>query len=1105
MPVIHLAALFSILLAVCCFLGFSLGKEAILLSKIKNYRLSAFLLFFSALLLRLLASARWEGFGSDLSCFAAWSERMHTVGASGFYSPEVFTDYPPGYMYVLGLIGALRSALNIPCYSALHLMLLKLPAVICDLACGWLLYREAVKKISETQALFLCGAYLFNPVILLNSAVWGQVDSVFTLTLLCMCLSLVKGRLFPAYLSFCAGILLKPQMLIFSPVLLAGMADQIFLRPFSLRRLERNLSGALFSLAGLLCLCLPFGAGNVWRQYFSTVESYPYAAVNACNFWGLLGLNWISQDNTFLGIPYRLYGYAFILLTVAMVLAVSLRYRNNREKYPFLAAVLILTIFVFSVRMHERYLYPGLILLLFAFLYRPIKAVWFCYGSFSVLHFYNTAFVLFFYDPENYDRKAPLLLLVSAGMVLAVFVLHRFAVPRYFSGQTAAQGDGSCPGRISPDAASGSGLSNAASSHGLSDSASGHGLSDAASGSGLSDAASGSHFPGGSFGHASSRKSCLDRYAPRPSRKGPFPGRGDLIRIAVITLIYSCFALYDLGDTDAPESRYDMTRGDTVTLHFGTPKSPQEVCSMAYYTAPGHDRNFLLETKGACGYEWSPDTQAVTFANVFTWQEISLDTPGHSVRLTLTDNSASLLELVFLDREGNILTPLNASDYPALFDEQALYPARSSFRNSMYFDEIYHGRTAYEFLNGLTAYETTHPPLGKIIISAGIALFGMNPFGWRIAGTLFGILMVPVLYLFGKTLTENTSAATLACILFTFDFMHFTQTRIATIDVYITFFVLLMYFFMYCYCRKSFYDTPLPKTFLPLGACGICMGLGIACKWTGIYAGAGLAVLFFAVLFRRYREYCYAKAAPEGTSGGIAHAHILQVFLPCTVKTLCFCLLFFVGIPALIYLLSYLPFISCPEEGLFARMLHNQTAMYSYHSTLDATHPYSSPWYEWPVIKRPIWYYSSILSGAYGSGGLREGISAFGNPLVWWPGIPAALFMLRLWTKKRDRTAAFLLIGYLAQYLPWFFVTRITFIYHYFPSVAFVTLMIAYSFLQLKKKLPAQVFPVLTVLYGAAVFILFLLFYPVLSGQAVDASFVDHWLRWFPGWVLTAP
>lgn len=1069
MPVIHLAALFGILLTFCCYLGFRQGIKAGASADGGTCGSAACLLFLGALLIRLLAAGRWNGFDTDISCFAAWAERMYSVGASGFYSPEVFTDYPPGYMYVLWAIGGLRSSLDIPYGSPLHLILLKLPAMACDLAGGWLLYRKACEKFSGKAALSICAAYLFNPVILLNSAVWGQVDSVFTLTLLFMCLSLVKGCLFPAYLSFCAGILLKPQMLLFSPVLLAGVADQVFLRGFSLRKLTRNLFHALLCLAGLLCLCLPFGLDNVCKQYFSTLGSYPYAAVNACNFWGMLGLNWVSQETAFLGIPFRIYGYVFILLTVVIVLAVSLRHKDDMGKYPFLAAVLILTLFVFSVRMHERYLYPGLALLLFACLYRPVKSVWLCYGAFSLLHFYNTAYVLIFYDPGHYDPRAPLLLTVSAGMVLAVFLLHRFALPQYFSAAQDPVPASSHPDGILPDTHSGS-----------------------------------------------------NPYAPRPSRMHRPPGRTDLFLMAAITLAYGCFALYDLGDAAAPESPYDMACGDTITLHFEPERPGQEVSSMAGYIAPEHNRNFILDIKGRDDQDWAVGAQDISLDNVFTWQEIPLDQSGIDLRLTLADSSACLLELVFLDQEGMVMLPANASQYPALFDEQSLYPQRPSFRNSMYFDEIYHGRTAYEFLNGLTTYETTHPPLGKIFIAAGIALFGMNPFGWRIAGTIFGILMVPVIYLFGKRLTGSTPAAALGCVLFTFDFMHFVQTRLATIDVYVTFFVLLMYFFMYCYCQKSFYDTPLSRTFLPLGACGVCMGLGIACKWTGIYAGMGLALLFFATLLRRYREYLYAKADPWGSTDGISHERILLDFLPHTVKTLVFCLLFFVAVPALIYLLSYLPFVSHTGEGLFARMLHNQSDMYRYHSGLDATHPYSSPWYQWPVMERPIWYYSSVVSGSYGNGGLREGISAFGNPLVWWPGIPAALYTLWLATKKKDRTAAFLLTGYLAQYLPWFFVSRITFIYHYFPSVPFVALMIVHSLLRINgrpekefherslsrrtgKELPTREFLPAAVLYGASVILLFLLFYPVLSGQAVDSSYVDRWLRWFDSWVLTAP
>lgn len=1041
---IHLFAIVGILLMCLCFWGTRRGNH-----HLPKY--SFLLLFAGALVIRMTAAALSKGFGSDTACFAAWADRIFTLGPGGFYSSDVFTDYPPGYMYVLWILGAVRHIFSIEYYSAAHLILLKLPAIVCDIACGLLILRESRKKCSDFQSFFLCLAYLLNPVVILNSSVWGQVDSVFTLAVVCMCLCLVRGKMIPAYAAFGIGVLIKPQTLIFAPILLAGIIDWVFLKDFSPRKFFINLLSGLEVICGMVLLCLPFGFSNVWAQYFSTVGSYPYAAVNACNMWGLFGLNWISQDNTFLGIPYKLIGTAVIVAIIGLVLFLSIRNKKDNEKYPFLAALLILTIFVFSVRMHERYMFPGLLLLLFAYIYRPSEYTFLCYGGFSVLHFYNTANVLFFYDPYNYDRKAPAILLVSAGMLICAGFLF-YAAWLFYRKKNAVQ-----PGwheiKAAPHAA--------------------------VSGSGL-------------FSFTASGKTIV-----QPTQKGLPLKRADVIFMLIITLVYSCFALYDLGDRKAPATAYDMTFKQSIELDFGS----EIPCTLSYYTAPWHDRTFALEGKSDAQDKWTPLGE-IKLANVFTWQNVDIQAGVPFLRLTLRDSQASILEMTFSDAEGNVITPVNADQYAALFDEANLRPEVSTFRNSMYFDEIYHGRTAYEFLHGLTSYENTHPPLGKIFISLGVLAFGMNPFGWRIIGALFGIAMVPFVYLFARRISESTPIAVLACVMFTFDFMHFSQTRLATIDVYITFFVILMYYFMYQYSKLSFYDTPLWKTLLPLGACGVSMGLGIACKWTGIYAGAGLALIFFGTLFRRYREYCQAKKVPSKTTAGIRHKDIIERFIPNTGKTILFCLIFFVAIPAAIYLLSYLPFVDYTEgRGLVSRMLHNQETMYKYHSTLDATHDYSSAWYEWPIMTRPIWYYSRIITGEYLQGGLREGISSFGNPAVWWPGIPAAFYMVYLWAAKKDRTAAFLLTGYLAQYLPWFFVTRITFIYHYFPSVVFVVMMTVYSLMQWMGKHSGKKMAAAAA-YGAIVIALFLMFYPVLSGQPVEASYVDRYLRWFKSWVL---
>ena len=389
----------------------------------------------------------------------------------------------------------------------------------------------------------------------------------------------------------------------------------------------------------------------------------------------------------------------------------------------------------------------------------------------------------------------------------------------------------------------------------------------------------------------------------------------------------------------------------------------------------------------------------------------NLQKPYRYLKLSAEDEESVLRELVITDDKGTILMPVNKSEYPTLFDEQEEYEKITTFRSGTYFDEVYHARTAYEMTqSGIYCYENTHPPLGKIFISIGIRIFGMNPFGWRIVGVIFGILMLPFIYLFGRRLFGcRTWAAGALTFLFAFDFMHFVQTRISTIDVYGTFFIIAMFYFMLQYAQTSFYDTPLWKTFIPLGLSAIMMGLGCASKWTAVYAAAGLGIFFFTIMGVRYYEYWLAGKDISGTSNGISHQHIRDVFWKKLLWTLAFCVLFFLVIAGLIYLCSYIPFndgcsdnasrftsrltdtkhpvgplyrslIECLQTHqnsfteLFGKMIRNQDTMYQYHSTLDSTHPYSSTWYEWPTMIRPVFYYSQTVAND-----LKEGMQVCRN------------------------------------------------------------------------------------------------------------------------------
>ena len=425
-------------------------------------------------------------------------------------------------------------------------------------------------------------------------------------------------------------------------------------------------------------------------------------------------------------------------------------------------------------------------------------------------------------------------------------------------------------------------------------------------------------------------------------------------------------------------------------------------------------------------------------------------------------------------------------------------PGHPSYYNSSYFDEIYHARTAYEHLHGLTTYEWTHPPLGKVLMMVGIKIFGMTPFGWRFMGALMGILMLPLMYLMVKQLGGSRRIAALAMTLLALDSMHFTQTRIATIDSYAVFFIMLMYLFMFRYIRMSFNRQPLQKTLLPLILCGTTMGLAWATKWIGIYASAGLAILFFWSLARRFMEYLHARKRTDDefdTDTERARIASARAFWPKALITLGVCVIFFIIVPLLIYYFSYYWHMQAAGGLTVQRVVDLQKSIFNYHAGLGGdTHYFRSPWYEWPVIAWPMWYYSGT---AYQAEGMISSISCMGNPAVWWTGLAAIIFTMCLvaWQRRSDDTGLTISVGFLSQYLPWVLVPRSTFIYHYFASVPFIIMATAFLMGRLEKR-SRRAFAICAGILAGLALILFIMFYPLESGMPVSRNYAQY-LRWF--------
>jgi len=1024
------------------------GSASIPADKDKSIGFSVFVaIFVAALLARIIIAVMYRGYEVDINCFVSWSDMVFNDGFSAFYKSDSFTDYPPGYMYILYLVGAVRSLFGMAWDSAASTLMVKLPSIIADMASGWLIYRIASKRLKETGAALLSALYLFCPAVILDSAVWGQTDAVFTFCVALMCYLVTEEKLVPSYFVFAIGILIKPQTLIFTPVLICGIIDQVFLEDFNWNKFLKNLGFGIAAILLIGLLMMPYGFSDALSQYTETLGSYEYASVNAYNIWTLMGLNWAGQDGYLIGITYKTWGMAAIVLTVVFSIIISLRCKKSPSKYYFIGAFIVTCVFMFSVRMHERYIFPAMLLLIMCYSVRQRKEIYILYTLVSAMAFYNIVHVLLFYDPNNFDRLEPATILIAAGMlVMAVYMFYVTA--KYYWGYIPEKNE-------------------------------------------QNEIAAEVQAAGARKGKTHSIKNPI-----HPSGILAKMEKKDYIAMFIIMAVYTVIAFMRLGNMEAPETGHSVVNDGEIFLYMGEEKSVAEMWDFLgdknnpkYYIEYSSDGNSWTTLCGE-GSEWDA-------GSVFAWNNKELGIMARYIKISAAaDNwEDSIYELVFIDGNGSQIIPANYEEYAVLFDEQDMFEGRKSNLNSTYFDEIYHARTAYEMINHLYCYENTHPPLGKIFIACGVLMFGMNPFGWRFAGTLFGVLMVPVLYNLAKKLFKETWIATVTTLLFTFDFMHFVQTRIATIDVFVTLFIMLSYYFMYCYTKYSFYDTDLKKTFVPLGLCGITMGFGWASKWTGIYSSAGLCIIFFAVMAQRFREYIYACNYPKGSTEGISHKYITSSFHKKFLKTIGFCCIFFVLIPVIIYLMSYIPFNDGTDRGFLEKVIEAQKTMFNYHSNLSDKHDYSSKWYQWPIMYRPIWYYDGAVSDT-----LKEGISAFGNPLVWWAGIPAFVYMLYLVCKERDTKAAFLSVGYMSQYLPWFFVSRTVFIYHYFPSVPFITVMLGYSFYRIVKKHPSMKKAVY--IYAVLAIGLFILFYPVLSGKAINPEFATKWLKWFDSWVL---
>ena len=327
-----------------------------------------------ALALRLVLALVTDGYPYDMSCFVAWGDKLAAVGPAAFYSEGYFADYPPGYLWVLGAVGAVRAALGIAYESKWTYFLLAVVPSLCDCAGAWLVYAVARRgNMTHPTAMLLAAFTAFDPLLLFDTAVWKQIDGAFALPLLLCFLLLEQRRYLPAALLYGVALAIKPQALLFGPVLAVCFLAGIALETDRLRALGRCFGGAALALLPPLAAGLPFfGAADLVpkliEKYTDTMSGYPYATINGFNWLAALGGNWkMLSDTAFFGLTWQQIGWFNILLVTAGLVYFAVCSARGGQFSPFLlAAYYGIGVFTLAHCMHERYMVPGVLLVLLA-------------------------------------------------------------------------------------------------------------------------------------------------------------------------------------------------------------------------------------------------------------------------------------------------------------------------------------------------------------------------------------------------------------------------------------------------------------------------------------------------------------------------------------------------------------------------------------------------------------------------------------------------------------------------------------------------------------------------------------------------------------------
>lgn len=1006
-------------------------------------------------------------FAVDMGDFKAWALDVVQNGPARFYAPGKFCDYPPFALYILWFIGSLGKLLGAVNNDYLFTFLIKLPSLIFDIGTAWLIFAILRRK-RPIFGMILAIIYMFLPPVIYNSSYWGQVDTYYAfLMMLAFYFLIVKRNPDVAAIVVVASFLTKTQTIAFVPLLLFYL--------FLNYDWKRCLSTLGLAFLAFVLIILPFNMNNpfgmfgwVYDFYTKQAATYPYATMNAANFMALISGNYANDSTPVIwGISYNLLG---ILLFLGSVIWCCYYYWRKRTDGSLAAAFAMIAFgfFMFFPRMHERYSFPILAFMLLAVGYYKDRKIF--YGtmilSISFLLNLHTVIIKFknMIDDQVFNRVLYILAIINAAVYVAMLLI--FKIQSGGKNRSAKEFFGA---------------------------------------------------------YAQKLKTMLQaKLTEKPFKLV----KRDYLILGLIVLLYSIFIFTNLGSRNTPQTGIELISPEqTVEINLTRPSS---IRTVVWHDAEGSGK---MKLESFDGVNWNPAGE-LSCDNYYILRTMSVVMDGVSkLRVIPEPVAGHVNEISFFDGE-NKLVPVatvreaNRNEEPAsqfpLFDEPERMSTKPTFMNSTYFDEIYHGRTAYEFIKGYQVYETTHPPFGKDLLSLGILLFGMNPFGMRFMHVITGILLMITLFFLGRQVLSSRFGAYATMALGMMDFMPFVQSRYSTIDTTSVLFIALMFLFTVKYVKDQELKPGVRNSLGTIILIFVSAGFAAATKWTAIYGIGGVVVCFTLVEIRKFLAYRRERAKlavklpkrvvskggkvkrlakpstfeiqTRSEMGKLAKSFWLKNFG----TTLLVALLLFMIIVPVIYALTYIPFLGTKNVDLFSgvgiqEVLRSQRDMFDYHAKLNATHPFTSHWWSWPFNFKPLWIYG----GDHPAPGMKSTIVSMGNPLIWFLGIVGLMILVyQLLVNRRFTIYHAVFVCFFSVYLPWVLVTRIAFVYHYYPCLPLLYLFVAMlfePFWKLKKQGRQFVY-----VAGALCLILLMMFYPAISGLEAPHTYISKFLYWFP-------